>query len=404
MPKLSDTMTEGHLGVWKKSVGERVERGDILAEVETDKAAMDLEAFTSGILLEQLVKAGELVAVGTVIGLIGEAEEAAAGQAAAAVEPPARPAAVPLPAAVLPAVSMGSTAPEELHGEWNVTHDAQAAPVVRRRAAELGIDLARIRGSGPGGRVMLEDLQQPAAAVSKEAVTTAEPAAASGAVQPQPLNRLRSAIARTTSSSWQNIPHFYLSRDVEMDHAEQLIRRLKTNGAAVTLNALILAATAAALKSFPALNAGFDTGGIIGHEHVNLAFAVALAEGLQVPVIRAAETKTVGELAAAATELAEKAKQKTLTPDDISGGSFTVSNLGMYGVDAIASIIMPGQAAILGIGSVTDRPLVRKGELTAGRVMTATLSCDHRIIDGAIAADFLNECKRLLENPDELQI
>ena len=249
---------------------------------------------------------------------------------------------------------------------------------------------------------MLEDLPQQAPIVTEAAIESSDTAAT--VVTPRPLNRIRSAIARTTSSSWKNIPHFYLSRDVEMNQAEQLIRDLKTKGTAVSLNALIMAAVAAALRRFPALNAGFDSGGIISSAHVNLGFAVALVDGLQVPVIREAETKSVRDLSVAAVKLADKARQGTLTPDDISGGSFTISNLGMYGVDAMASIIIPGQAAILGLGTVTDRPVVHNGELAVGRVMTATLSCDHRIIDGAAAADFLNEWKRVLEHPGELSI
>ncbi|MBP1729547.1 MAG: aceF [Deltaproteobacteria bacterium] len=233
---------------------------------------------------------------------------------------------------------------------------------------------------------MLEDLPRLVPGSSgRETAAGAVPVL--GAPQEQrPLSRMRSAIARTSSSSWQTIPHFYLSRDLQMDSAEQLIQRLKTDGTGVSLNALIMAAVAAALLRFPALNAGYGTAGIISYPHVNLAFAVALPEGLQVPVIKEAETMNVRELTVAALSLAEKARQGSLTPDDISGGSFTVSNLGMYGVDAMTSIIMPGQAAILALGTVADRAAVENGQLAVARIMTATLSCDHRIIDGATAA------------------
>jgi pyruvate dehydrogenase E2 component (dihydrolipoamide acetyltransferase) len=404
MPKLSDTMTEGQLGAWRKSVGERIERGDTLAEVETDKAVMDLEAFTSGILLEQRVKAGELVPVGTVIGLIGAADEATVPLVTVATEPIPQAAAAPVAAAAVASVATATEpTPASTAGAPSIAPGVQAAPVVRRRAAELGIDLAGLAGSGPGGRIMLEDLQHVSSGVDLVPAPAGEPAAA---IHPElrPLNRMRSAIARTTTSSWQNIPHFYLSRAVEMDQAEQRIHELKSAGTLVALNALIMAAAAAALTRFPALNAGFDAGRITRSAHVNLAFAVALADGLQVPVIKEAEAKNVRELTAATVIMAEKARNGTLAPADISGGSFTVSNLGMYGVDALASIIMPGQAAILGIGTIADRPVVRSGQLAIGRVMTATLSCDHRIIDGATAAGFLNECKRLLEQPGELAI
>lgn len=283
--------------------------------------------------------------------------------------------------------------------------DVLAAPVVRRRAAELGIDLAGLTGSGPGGRVMLDDLQLLATAHVANAAASGTIAASVNPPQPQqPLNRMRRAIARTTSSAWQNIPHFYLSRDVEMDQAEKFIRTMKSTGTPVALNALIMAAVAAALTRYPDLNSGFEAGGMSGSAHVNLGFAVALADGLQVPVLTAAETKNVRILTAEVSRLAKKARQGELTPADISGGSFTVSNLGMYCVDALASIIMPGQAAILGLGTINDRPVVRNGQIAADRVMTATLSCDHRIVDGATAAGFLNEWKRLLEQPGELAL
>ncbi len=404
MPKLSDTMTEGQLGTWRKSVGERIERGDIIAEVETDKATMDLEAFASGILLEQRVQAGELVPVGTVIGLIGEAGEAVSHPARTDTAPPPAPtsaAAEPIPATT-------NQAPPVAAFERSVTHSSQAAPVVRRRAGELGVDLAQVVGSGPEGRIMLEDLERhvprhPQA--QPEAHTQPPPGAAPAAAEPAlatPFSRMRSAIARTTGDSWRTIPHFYLTREIEMGQAELVIRGLKGEGVAVSLNALILAAVAKALTAFPALNSGYVVGGIVNYPDVNLAFAVALDDGLQMPVIRGANGKGVRELTAESSRLAERARMGGLSVDEISGGSFSVSNLGMYGADSLASIIMPGQAAILGVGRVADRPLVRNGEIQAARLMTATLSCDHRIVDGVTAAAFLGEIKRLLEHPAEL--
>jgi pyruvate dehydrogenase E2 component (dihydrolipoamide acetyltransferase) len=399
MPKLSDTMTEGQLGVWRKSVGERIERGDIIAEVETDKATMDLEAFASGVLLEQRVQAGELVPVGTVIGLIGTADEAAAPQAPVAerIQPQA--------AAPRTAETARPTMPAFVR---SAVQSGQAAPVVRRRAAELGIDLTLLQGSGPDGRIMLEDLEPHAPSLSpaprdtrtelplREAPATGQPSPV------QPLSRMRSAIARTTVTAWQNIPHFYLTREIEMEQAGQVIRGLKGEGVDVSLNALILAAAAAALTAFPALNSCYSEGGIVSYPAVNLAFAAALDDGLQMPVIKGAGSKGVRELTADSARLAEGARQGSLTEDEISGGSFSVSNLGMYGVDSLASIIMPGQAAILGIGTVAERPLARNGAVVIASMMTATLSCDHRIIDGSTAAAFLNEFKRLLEHPAEL--
>jgi pyruvate dehydrogenase E2 component (dihydrolipoamide acetyltransferase) len=411
MPKLSDTMTEGQLGAWRKSVGERIERGDIIAEVETDKAVMDLEAFTAGILLEQRVQAGDVIAVGTVIGLIGEPGEEAVplnvAPAATAESPPAAPSTPPAtsaPATESPSpADVAPPAPLARPVTRNIPDDIQAAPIVRRRASELGIDLTTVQGSGPAGRIMLEDLHLAApAAAAITAAATAEIITPVAAPDQVPLNRMRSAIARTTVNSWQTIPHFYLSRDLEMDLAVKLVQSQQAAGVRVSLNALIMAAITAALLRFPVLNSGYGKEGVINYPHINLAFAVALPDGLQVPVVREADRKNLRELTAAVDSLVEKARKGALTPADISGGSFTVSNLGMFGVDAMVSIIMPGQAAILALGTAMDRPVVHDGQLTVARVMTATLSCDHRIVDGAIAAGFLNEVKRLLEQPAEL--
>lgn len=404
MPKLSDTMTEGQLGAWRKSIGERIERGDVIAEVETDKATMDLEAFSTGILLEQRVAAGEVVPVGTVIGLIGEAGEVAPQPTQTNNPPSPEPVpAEPVPVPEKPRLSHSPAVPER-----SVSHTVQAAPVVRRRAGELGIDLAQVVGSGPEGRVMLEDLERhlphgslPPADAASEPQTGVSPLSvqSSGST---PLSRIRGAVARTTSDSWRTIPHFYLTREIEMDQAEQVIRGLKDEGIAASLNALILSAAAQALTAFPALNSGCIDGGIVSYPDVNLAFAVALDDGLQMPVIRRANDKGVRELTAESSRLASKARQGGLSVDEISGGSFSVSNLGMYGVDSMASIIMPGQAAILGLGSVTARPLVRNGQLQAARLMTATISCDHRIVDGVTAAGFLDKFRQLLEKPSDL--
>jgi pyruvate dehydrogenase E2 component (dihydrolipoamide acetyltransferase) len=404
MPKLSDTMTEGQLGAWRKSIGERIERGDIIAEVETDKATMDLEAFSSGILLEQRIQAGEVVPVGTVIGLIGEAGEALPHPPQTNTPPPPEP----VSAEAVPAPAIPDRSPSVATSERSMPHAVQAAPVVRRRAGELGVDLTQVVGSGPDGRIMLQDLERhlppgspPPASEGVQQLSGVSPAPAHSP-DSTPLSRMRSAIARTTSDSWRTIPHFYLTREIQMDQAELVLRGLKGEGVAASLNALILSAAALALTAFPTLNAGYSDGGIVTYPDVNLAFAVSLDDGLQMPVIRRADGKGVRELTAESSLLAAKAREGRLAVEEISGGSFGVSNLGMYGVDSLASIIMPGHSAILGIGRVADRPLVRNGVVQAARMMTATLSCDHRIIDGVTAAAFICEFGRLLENPVEL--
>lgn len=413
MPKLSDTMTEGVLGVWRKSVGERIERGEIIAEVETDKATMELEAFSSGVLLEQLIKSGEVVTVGTVIGLIGEPAEAAfplpaenretllqhesdAGTSTSAAEHLARGAS-----------SSGSTLAGQTRQVPNTLSErsrgVQAAPVVRRRAAELGIDLTGILGSGPQGRVMLEDLQRPAAygAGKTDSANAEDPAARDVLVEP--LSRMRRAIARTTLNAWQSTPHFYLTRNIEMDRALNVVRGFKARGENVSLNAMIMAAVAFGLVRCPSLNTGYCEEGITTYPHVNLAFAVAGNGILQMPVIRCVESMGLREISGVASDLTERARHGLLTTEEISGGSFSVSNLGMFGVDSFASIIAPGQAAILAVGAVSERPVVHEGRLAVARTMTATLSCDHRIVDGSTAAGFLGEFKRILEVPEDLK-
>jgi len=407
MPKLSDTMTEGQLGAWRKSVGDKIERGDIIAEVETDKATMDLEAFTSGTLLEQRIQAGELVPVGTVIGLIGLPNEVAA-KVVPTVQvsvPKASPVSIqeqsPAAAPDLPVPEHHSLPPAGL-----------AAPIVRHRAAELGIDLADITGSGPGGRVLLDDLEQqskveetpqePPVMTTVDPVKSTEPASTTQNSNIEPLNRMRAAIAKVTTESWRTIPHFYVSIDVEMGQAEKVVHDLKSEGIAVSLNSIIMAAVAATLVKYPGLNATLTDKGILKFTTVNLGFAVAIENGLLVPVIKGAENMGVRQLNDEAGRLAAKSRSGSIAADEISGGTFSVSNLGMHGVSSLVSIIMPGQSGILAVGTLAERALVRNGKLEVGKVMTANLSCDHRIIDGAYAAGFLNEFKRLLEHPIEL--
>jgi pyruvate dehydrogenase E2 component (dihydrolipoamide acetyltransferase) len=418
MPKLSDTMTEGQFGIWLKSTGEKVERGDIIAEVETDKATMNLEAFASGILLEQRVQAGEIVAVGTVIGLIGEPGESVAFKPGKNIEsaslktatqpsadsastPPDRP---PTPDEIPSVSASGRSSEPTPHLEQAASSTVQAAPVVRRRAAELGIDLDTVQGSGPAGRIMLEDLQKKPANIDEPVDLTPESARVISKTETTPLSRMRRAVARTVSTAWQNIPHFYLSRDIRMNRAEQVIQELRSNDVKVSLNAMIMSAAAFAIVRFRAINAGYGETGLISHQHINLSFAVAQDEILQMPVIKDADQLGMQQMTVEVARLAALARKGALTIEDISGGSFSVSNLGMQGVDSFSSIIMPGQAAILAIGTVADRPAAYNGQLQVVRAMTATLSCDHRIIDGVIAANFLNEFKRVLENAAELPV
>ncbi len=413
MPKLSDTMTEGRLGAWKKSVGERVERGEIIAEVETDKAVMDLEAFASGFLLETRIKAGELVAVGTVIGVIGAAGEVTAAFPVApmvAVDSPPVLVIPSVPQEVVPAISDAGSAPMS-HREEH--HDGRAAPAIRRHARELGIDLTLVQGSGPGGRVLMEDLeryQRDVVTTEPESVSPGElvggtensvmsvsPAAVSG--EGQALSRMRVAIARTVTESWQTIPHFSVTVDVTMDAAEEIRRELKQSGTALSVNDLILKAAALALRKYPRANSSFSNNQIITHEAVNIGSAVSLPDGLLVPVIRGCDTLSLREIGAESRRLVTAARDGRLSEAEMTGGTFSISNLGRYGITSFTAVILPSQAAILAVGAVRETVVPRKGLPYLAQVITLTLSADHRLLDGAYAAEFLKQIRTFLETP-----
>lgn len=422
MPKLSDTMTEGRLIAWKKSVGEKVERGEIIAEVETDKATMELEAFASGVLLEIRIKPGEMAPVGTVIGMIGAAGETAAVQPSlgkpaevAPIPPPAPPTALAAPSSEpagpndlpdrsseppVPATAAGTAAPSEPEtGE-------KASPLVRRLAREKGIDLGQVKGSGPEGRILQEDLLEAGAVERGSGIGTEESGAAAGekeAAGPgsvvQPLSRMRAAIARTVAEAWRTIPHFAVTMAIDMGEAERVRQELKASGSPLSLNDLIIKAAAVAIGKFPLVNASFVNDGIISRAGINIGIAVALDDGLLVPVIRGCQALSLQAIALRSRELVGKARSGKLSEAEISGGTFTISNLGVFGVEEFMAIIHPPQGAILAVGAVIDQPVIKGGHLAAARIMRVTLSADHRLLDGAYAAQFLVELKRVLENP-----
>lgn len=410
MPKLSDTMTDGRFIGWRKSVGERIERGEVIAEVETDKAVMELEAFSSGVLLKTMATGGETVPVGTVLGVIGEPDEALP-EATVASPPPETPVQAEPPApspgpAVTPAVP--SPAPEAppappappIQGEGH----EKASPMVRRTAREAGIDLALVPGSGPEGRVMQEDLATFIAAHGTGKAPAASPGglvepvpAAVSEVSPQPAEAapagaMRQAISATVTRSWHEIPHFTVTMEIDMQACAEVVRELKGGDKAVGYNALVIKGCATALGRFPRLNAAAAQG-------VPIGFAVALDDGLLVPVIRECERLSPAEIEREAARLVDRARSGRLTQAEMSGGGFTVSNLGMYGVDEFMALIMPGQVAVLAVGALAERPAVREGELVAAPTMRVTLSADHRVVDGAHAAAFLAELRRILEQP-----
>jgi len=420
MPKLSDTMTEGRLLAWKKGVGEKVERGEIIAEVETDKATMELEAFTSGVLLETRIKPGEMAPVGTVIALIGAAGEGG-GQPAPArtgeeAQTPAKPSVeaptppeAPQPSPPEPAVEEKKVQQAEEVPETpsvsSAAGEEKASPLVRRLAREKGVDLEKVKGSGPEGRIIQEDMegflrkQEEVKVKVEEKPGKPEPLKPAVEGAAQPLSRMRTAIAKTVSLAWQTIPHFAVTMAIDMGEAERVRQELKESGTQLSLNDLIVKACAVAIGKFPLVNASFGGDSLTPHAEVNIGIAVALADGLLVPVIKGCQGLSLKEIAAASRDLLEKARAGKISEAEIGGGTFSVSNLGMYGVEEFTAVILPPQGAILAVGAVADQPVIKGGHLTAARIMRATLSADHRLIDGAYAAQFMAELKRVLENP-----
>lgn len=405
MPKLSDTMTEGLFAGWKKNIGDRIERGDIIAEVETDKAVMDLEAFASGILIKTMVHGGENVPVGTVLGLIGEtAETVETVETTAAIRPVSkeaetRSAAEIVPEqAVPPEISMAAASRSELQHE-------KASPLVRRLAREQGLDLERIKGSGPEGRITQDDLTafalQQQVKPEPEALSTPLAAAAQAeSSEGAETTKMRQAIAATVTKSWQTIPQFSVTIEINMGACHEIVRELKDGPDSIGYNALVIKACACTLLNFPLLRSSDSN----SSNDINISFAVAKPDGLLLPVIRQCQRLSVTEIESESSRLADKSRAGHLTSEEMAGGSFSVSNLGMYGVDEFNALILPGQTAILAVGAVRERPLVRNGQLAVAPTMMVTLSSDHRRVYGADAASFLAKLKSVLEKPATLLV
>lgn len=407
MPKLSDTMTEGTVIVWRKAVGSQVERGEVIAEVETDKATMELEAFASGVLLEIRVDAGKTVPVGTVIGLIGPAEGKPVAPPASplpATPPEPRAESVPPPPPPAPVAPVAPVAPLAAESADGVP----AAPVVRRRARELGIDLAKLAGSGPGGRILLEDLEPGAARrppeppVPAPAVEPPAPPPIAGGADGEPLSKMRLAIARTVSESWRTIPHFSVTVEVRMDAAERFRQQWIARNGDLSLTALLIKATALTLREFPRLNASLQNERLTVHSQINVGIAVRREDGLLVPVLRECASLSLAETAQRTAQLVERARNGQLSQTELNGGTFAISNLGMYDVHSFVALILPPMAAVLAVGAVRDGVVVEQRQLVAARLLLLTLSADHRVADGAYAAEFLQRLKRLLEEPERL--
>ena len=417
MPALSPTMTEGTLARWLKKEGETIKAGDVIAEIETDKATMEVEAVDEGVLGKILVAAGsENVAVNAPIAILVEPGEAVPDSAPAAPAP--KPAAAPEPvAAPAPAAAAPAAPAAETTGH---SERVFASPLARRMAQQAGIDLATLKGSGPNGRIVKADIDAArgsapeAAAPAPKAPAAAPPAQAAAApaapiTAPHdaiPHSSMRKVIAKRLQAAKQTIPHFYLSMDVELDALLKLRAELNAQSPKegpgafkLSVNDLIIKAVAVALRRVPAANASFTEEAMIRYHDVDISVAVAIPDGLITPIIRKADQKGLAAISNEMKDLAARAKAGKLKPDEFQGGSFSLSNLGMYGISSFSAIINPPQGGILAIGAGEKRPVVKGEQIAIATMMTVTLSCDHRVVDGAVGAEFLAAFKSIVEQP-----
>ena len=416
MPKLADTMTEGKLVRWRKQVGDAVKTGDILAEVETDKATMEMESFDDGTLHKLLMQAGEKVAIGAKIAVLLKKGESAPSDAEVAAATKGGPAAAPA-AATAPAVppatasaphSAGSAAPA---GAPSAGGRVRSSPLARKIAAERGVALANVAGSGPGGRIVAKDVltARPGPAIATPTATSAVPSIPPTPAGPNDtvieLSGMRRVIADRLLASKTQIPHFYLHVEVDAGPLMQFRSELNAaseaaGGPKLTVNDFVLKAVVAAAVKVPAVNASFAGDSIIQYGSVNLSVAVAVDDGLVTPVVRDAQERSIKDISEAVKDLATRARGKKLKPDEYQGGTITVSNLGAYGIEFFDAIINPPQSVIVSVGAILKKPVVGPGNaIIAGQRMAVGVSADHRVVDGAVAAQYLAEVKRLLESP-----
>jgi pyruvate dehydrogenase E2 component (dihydrolipoamide acetyltransferase) len=460
MPRLSDTMEEGKILKWLKKVGDKIEIGDIIAEVETDKADMEMEALDAGILAEIRVQEGQSVPVNGVIAILREEGEeiAPAGPAKAAESvqkgPVSAPPAAPPPVVVAPreeakhaaprppeeraapelSARQTSAAPERKVRELRESRARRetvepaavedrvfASPLVKRMAQEQGIDLSKVRGTGPGGRIVKQDIEAYAGRGSTAAVQmkpteqlpeqprpeSVTPSVSAQVGRKEPFSRMRATIAKRMAESMREIPHFYVTVEVDMSEAVRIRAALKSServSVDVTYTHFLMKAIAIALQQHPRLNASFVDEGREFKAEINIGVAVSLDDGLLVPVVHGCDKLSLLEIAAQANAMVERARTGKPLPEDLTGGTFTISNMGMLPVEHFTAIINPPQGAILAVGAIKERPVVRNGEVRIAHTMMATLSCDHRIIDGVTGGQFLAELKKLLENPVGLMV
>lgn len=447
MPKLSPTMEEGQLSRWLKKEGDKVSMGEPLAEIDTDKATMEMQALANGVLRKIIIKEGESAPLGQMIAIIGEPDEDISGMlggaasslkpslAATAEQPEQpKPETQPAAAAVTAANTQQSPIPQ---ATAKVADDGSASgngaqsgkpvspsdrlivsPLAARMAAEAGVDLRSLRGSGPGGRIVKRDIEtamsqgqtsegaKPAAAAAQTGAVVKFPLRQVGTIEAspyrdEPISEMRRIIAKRLVTSLGPVPHFFLTTEIEMDRAAEMRRSINELDPElkISINDIIIKVAAAALIAHPQVNASFQEKVVRYYERADVGVAVAIEEGLITPIVRSADQKSLGEIAHEVRDLAERARKRKLKPEEYTGASFSVSNLGMFGIDEFTAVINPPEGAILAVGAMSPKPVVRENEIVVRQIMRVTMSCDHRVIDGATGAKFLQTFKKILENP-----
>jgi len=430
MPKLSPTMEEGQLSRWLKKEGDKVSMGEPLAEIDTDKATMEMQALSTGVLRKILINEGDSAPLGQPIAIIGEPDEDISellkgAQAAKPAKAEAAPTKLPESEAA-PAVETASAAKERDQVRPSiapVSADGQRAaeaapggrvlisPIAARMAADAEIDLSSLRGSGPSGRIIKRDVEEAISGKGKQTaprlrvvtpMRTGKPVSFEpSAYRDEPLSEMRRTIARRLVTSLGPVPHFFLTTEIDMERAADLRRSLNEIDPELkaSINDIVIKVAAAALMQHPQVNASFQEKTVRYYEHADIGMAVATENGLITPVIRSADVKSLSEIAVEARELATRARARKLKPEEYTGATFSISNLGMFGIDEFTAVINPPEGAILAIGAMSPKPVARDNQVAIRQTMRVTMSCDHRVVDGAIGAQFLQTFKKILENP-----
>ena len=407
LPKMSDTMTEGVIVKWNYKVGDSVKSGDILAEVETDKATMDMEVYAKGTILHLALNEGDATPVDSIIAVVGNPGEdfqsllgsapAAPAPAAAVVE------AAPVATPAAPAAQTATPAPAPVASSND--ERLKASPLAKKLAEEKGIDINQIQGSGENGRIVKKDIETFTPAASSKATATVAVASGTESFHEVNVSQMRKTIAARLGESKFSAPHFYLTLEINMDKATQAREQMNTvSDVKISMNDLVIKAAAAALRKNPNINSSWLGTKIRYNHHIHIGVAMAVEDGLLVPVVRFADNKSLSQISSEVKEYGKKAKEKKLQPQDWTGNTFTISNLGMFGIDEFTAIINPPDACILAVGTVKDTVGVVNGEIKPVKTMKVTLSCDHRVVDGAMGAQFLKTLKEFLEEPYRLLV